>query len=100
MRIKLVRDFSPASLRPTCNATDDPIIKSLALQAKLHEEAQEVIDHPHDPFEYADLIETLAAFAKLNKVTLDAIMKAMGEKREIVGAFNTFKIWVEDDDHD
>lgn len=95
MRVKLVRDNCPAVVMGECRIALTDAEYQMALLLKLHEEAQEIAKSPHDPEEYADLLEVLIALANHNNVTGEDILNALGMKREYKGGFEKGQIWVE-----
>ncbi len=96
MKVKLVRDKSGPVKDGCCLPANSLPGKQMALLLKLHEEAIEIADAATDPFEYADLLETLLELAKINEVPWIKIEEALLLKRKTSGTFQMAQIWTED----
>jgi predicted house-cleaning noncanonical NTP pyrophosphatase (MazG superfamily) len=72
----------------------DPAVTCGLLVAKLHAEAEEIARDLTNPEEYGDLIETIYALARLNKVDLNEIDRMRSHKRAKKGGLQSGNLWV------
>lgn len=90
---KLVRDKIPEIIKAN---NEEPIIRELdineyklALETKLKEECQEVLNASGEERinEISDVLEVLRALAKLENATLNDVIAIAGKKKDERGAF-------------
>ncbi len=95
-KAKLVRDkVQPRDELETVQSANSEAGRHIALCLKLHEEAAEIASKPADPFEYADLLETMLELARLHGLHPEHIYEAFRSKREVKGGFRMARIWTQ-----
>lgn len=88
--MKMIRDkydeiISPDRLKVVTNYNEKLVLYS----KKINEELDELIESNYnDIYEYADLIETIVAMAKLKGISFESIESARTEKRLEKGGFD------------
>ena len=95
LKLKLARDGNQCTQIP---GSKNEIAASrrehlLGFHAKMHEEVGEIIADPQNPEEYADLFETVEAYAKMQGVSLPMILDAKRKKKARRGGFEKGVIW-------
>lgn len=88
LRVKLVRDkMQPLDDGETMTPANSKAGRVMALLLKLYEEIGEIQDKPHDPEEYADVLEALLELARLNGVPWAQVEERLLAKRQTRGGF-------------
>lgn len=100
MKVKLVRDKLEArhSLE-TIKAANSAAGKMMGLYLKLHEEAAEIADAPHNPEEYADLLQVIVELMHMNNISPTDVERIMHEKRADKGGLSRGRILVRHQTH-